>query len=67
MKAHLASYSHSQTFIHLLARHSKQIVNSVRLVKKFYDGDVLCVYCRNILESHDHLIFECSFACRIWS
>lgn len=43
MKAHLASYSHSQTFIHLLARHSKQIVNLVRLVKKGYDGDMLCV------------------------
>lgn len=66
MKAHLASYSHSQTFIHLLARHSKQIVNLVRLVKKGYDGDMLYAYCKN-MESHDHLFFECSFACRIWS
>ena len=29
-------------------------------------GDSNCVFCRNALESRDHLFFDCSFTKRIW-
>ena len=29
-------------------------------------GSCLCVFCRNCLESRDHIFFECSFTRRIW-
>jgi hypothetical protein len=31
-----------------------------------YQGDAQCVFCRNGLESRDHLFFKCSFSSRIW-
>ncbi|XP_059439694.1 uncharacterized protein LOC132172241 [Corylus avellana] len=37
-----------------------------RLLTRGYKGDVNCVFCRDQLESRDHLFFEGSFSYRIW-
>ena len=61
----LSLYTPSEVDLHITRHH--QIFKSGRLVKKGYDGDMLCVYCKYMLESCDHLLFEGSFACKIWS
>jgi hypothetical protein len=37
-----------------------------RLVKWGYKGELICVFCRNGIESKEHLFFKCSFCARIW-
>nr|GEX43738.1 hypothetical protein [Tanacetum cinerariifolium] len=29
-------------------------------------GDMRCVFCKNVLDSHDHLFFECEFSKKVW-
>ncbi|XP_059442158.1 uncharacterized protein LOC132174537 [Corylus avellana] len=43
-----------------------RLVTGDRLLTWGYNGDVNCVFCRNQLESRDHLFFECSFSYRLW-
>jgi hypothetical protein len=43
-----------------------RLVTGVRLLQWGYKGDVNCCFCRNHVESRNHLIFECSFSYRIW-
>jgi hypothetical protein len=43
-----------------------RLVTGVRLLQWGYKGDVNCWFCRNHVESRDHLFFECSFSYRIW-
>jgi hypothetical protein len=37
-----------------------------RLAKWGFSGAVDCLFCRNGLETRNHLFFECSFSSRIW-
>lgn len=37
-----------------------------RLVKWDYKGEICCVFCRNGVESKEHLFFKCSYSGRIW-
>jgi hypothetical protein len=37
-----------------------------RLAKWGYMGNVQCLFCRNGMESCEHLFFECSFSARLW-
>ena len=61
---HLTISKHS--FIGLLVVINKLSTRD-RMAKWGYLGDSLCVFfCRNCLESRDHLFFECSFTRRIW-
>jgi hypothetical protein len=37
-----------------------------RLTVWGYTRDTQCGFCKNGMESHDHLFFRCSFSSRIW-
>jgi len=37
-----------------------------QISKKGWQGDLLCVFCRNQCETRDHLFIECFFSSRIW-
>jgi hypothetical protein len=52
-------------FILWLAMKNRLVIG-VRLLQWGYKGDVNYWFCRNHVESRDHLFFECSFSYRIW-
>jgi hypothetical protein len=54
-----------QAFILWLAKKDR-LDTGVRLLSWGYRGDIQCCFCRNQMESRNHLFFECSFCCRIW-
>lgn len=37
-----------------------------RLLKWGYKGEVQCAFCRNCIESREHLFFKCGYSARIW-
>lgn len=54
-----------QAFVLWLAMRDS-LTTGERLAGWGFIGDVLCLFCRNCLESRDHLFFECGFSSRIW-
>lgn len=54
-----------QAFILWLAVLNR-LTTGERLVTWGYQGDTQCFFCRNGVESREHLFFSCSFSSRIW-
>jgi hypothetical protein len=55
--------------IYILIQYSNKhlpLTTGERFVTWGYQGDTQCVFCRNGIESRDHLFFSCSFSSRIW-
>uniref|UniRef100_A0A2N9IBN2 Reverse transcriptase domain-containing protein n=1 Tax=Fagus sylvatica TaxID=28930 RepID=A0A2N9IBN2_FAGSY len=53
------------SFIGWLAMHNK-LPTKERMLKWGFIVDGNCVFCRNSLETRNHIFFECSFSKRLW-
>ena len=53
------------SFIGWLAMHNK-LPTRERMLKWGFTVDGNCVFCRNSLETRNHIFFECSFSKRLW-
>jgi hypothetical protein len=61
-----SSHVQSQSMLFLYVVDNHRFATRDRMLKWGYTRDPKCVFCRNCIESRDHLYFECEFTIRLW-
>lgn len=58
--------SQKYAFIHWLAIQNR-LATGDRMMTWNVGANSLCVLCQNVIESRDHLFFECPYSAEVWS